>query len=83
MSDDCPECGAELEYDEVDIGVGTMRGNPGCPECGWTPPRVDDGLDDDIRDASGRLVAPPQPEPAPRPAGPHTSNHDAREPVRE
>lgn len=36
MSDDrCPECGAELVWDEVDIGVGTERGNPGCPECLW------------------------------------------------
>lgn len=51
----CPECGAELEYDEVDIGVGTLRGNPGCPECYWTPPRVDDGLiDDDNTDDTPR-----------------------------
>lgn len=33
----CPRCGEPLEYDEVDIGVGTMRGNPGCPACFWTP----------------------------------------------
>lgn len=37
MNDKCPRCGTELEYDEVDIGVGTMKGNPGCPECHWTP----------------------------------------------
>lgn len=36
----CPECGAELEYDEVDIGVGVQRGNFYCPECGWEPPRL-------------------------------------------
>jgi len=36
-TDTCPKCGTELEYDEVDIGVGTLRGNPGCPECHWTP----------------------------------------------
>lgn len=35
--DTCPKCGAPLEYDEVDIGVGTIRGNPGCPDCHWTP----------------------------------------------
>jgi len=34
----CPNCGTPLEYDEVDIGVGTLRGNPGCPECHWVPP---------------------------------------------
>jgi hypothetical protein len=38
VADICPNCGAELEFDEVDIGVGTLRGNPGCPECHWTPP---------------------------------------------
>lgn len=40
--DICPRCGGELEYDEVDIGVGTMRGNPGCPDCGWMPNTHDD-----------------------------------------
>lgn len=38
----CPECGAELEFDEVDVGVGTIRGNPGCPECHWTPTTMND-----------------------------------------
>jgi ribosomal protein S27AE len=43
MSDEpCPKCGAELEYDEVDIGVGVQRGNYGCPECGWAPKRLDE-----------------------------------------
>jgi hypothetical protein len=37
-SERCPNCGGELEYDEVDIGVGTLQGNPGCPSCHWTPP---------------------------------------------
>ena len=37
MTDVCPKCGGELEYEEVDIGVGTLRGNPGCPDCHWTP----------------------------------------------
>ena len=34
----CPNCGHQLEYDEVDIGVGTLRGNYWCPNCRWTPP---------------------------------------------
>ncbi len=34
---DCPRCGSELDFDEVDIGVGVLRGNPGCPSCHWTP----------------------------------------------
>lgn len=33
----CPECGCPLEFDEVDVGVGTIRGNPGCPNCHWVP----------------------------------------------
>jgi hypothetical protein len=37
--DICPECGALLEYDEVDIGVGTIRRNFSCPVCGWMPPQ--------------------------------------------
>lgn len=40
--DKCPRCGSTLEYDEVDVGVGTVRGNVGCPECLWTPDIVDD-----------------------------------------
>jgi ssDNA-binding Zn-finger/Zn-ribbon topoisomerase 1 len=35
--DVCPKCGADLIFDEIDIGVGIMRGNPGCPDCHWTP----------------------------------------------
>lgn len=31
----CPKCEEELDCDEVDIGVGTMRGNYRCPACGW------------------------------------------------
>lgn len=39
MSDDfrCPKCNEPLDYDEVDVGVGVIRGNWGCPECWWTP----------------------------------------------
>lgn len=35
--DKCPRCGEPLDFDEVDIGVGTLRGNPGCQACFWTP----------------------------------------------
>ncbi len=32
----CPNCGAELEQDTVDVGVGEMPIGPrGCPECHW------------------------------------------------
>jgi len=31
----CPKCGAVLNYDEVDIGVGTQQGNFRCDQCGW------------------------------------------------
>lgn len=37
MRDKCPRCGEKIEYDEVDIGVGTLRGNAGCQACHWTP----------------------------------------------
>lgn len=50
-SDVCPVCGGELEFDEVDIGIGTLRGRPGCPDCHWTPddnPR--ERLEDDGRE---------------------------------
>jgi len=31
----CPECNTSLNYDEVDIGVGTQQGNFRCDRCGW------------------------------------------------
>jgi hypothetical protein len=34
---ECVKCGSEMDYGEVDIGVGIMRGNYYCPDCGWTP----------------------------------------------
>jgi hypothetical protein len=37
LGDTCTRCGGQLDFDEVDVGVGTIRGNPGCPECHWTP----------------------------------------------
>ena len=37
MADDefCPRCKEPLDYDEVDVGVGVIRGNYGCPNCFW------------------------------------------------
>jgi hypothetical protein len=34
----CPKCNSELDYDEVDIGVGVLKGNYRCPNsnCDWT-----------------------------------------------
>ena len=32
----CPKCDEELNYDEVDIGVGLMKGNYHCDACGWS-----------------------------------------------
>ncbi len=51
--DKCPKCGEELEYDEVDIGIGIQRGNPGCPNCYWIPEEIQmndfkDDEEDDI-----------------------------------
>jgi hypothetical protein len=31
----CPDCGAECDRDEVDIGVGTQYGPWRCRECPW------------------------------------------------
>lgn len=36
-SDPCPECGEQLQFDEVDVGVGT---NPHCDNCYWYPGAV-------------------------------------------
>ena len=33
---ECPKCDSELSYDEVDIGVGLMKGDYHCDVCGWT-----------------------------------------------
>jgi hypothetical protein len=32
----CSQCGGELHWDEVNIGVGIMTGPKGCPACGWS-----------------------------------------------
>jgi hypothetical protein len=47
-----------LEYDEVDIGVGTMRGNPGCPDCHWThaPPRELPDEDDAVSQSDEKVA---------------------------
>lgn len=37
----CPICKEELNYDEVEIGVGTQTGNFRCDYCGWNPDRDD------------------------------------------
>lgn len=37
ITDPCPECGSQLEFDEVDVGVGVLRGNERCDECHWYP----------------------------------------------
>lgn len=40
IEDPCPECRSQLSFDEVDIGVGTLRGNPHCDVCYWSPDAV-------------------------------------------
>ena len=40
--ENCPRCGEKLEYDEVDVGVGVIRANPGCFNCFWTPDIIDE-----------------------------------------
>jgi len=45
MTDDemcCPICNKPLNYDEVDIGVGTQTGNYRCDCCGWCPDKDDE-----------------------------------------
>lgn len=38
IMDKCPRCGiGEIECDEVDVGVGVIKGNCGCQNCYWTP----------------------------------------------
>jgi transcription elongation factor Elf1 len=44
LIDKCPNCGEELTYDEVDIGVGVQRGNYRCDNCGWNEPFMLDEL---------------------------------------
>lgn len=32
----CPKCNSECWRDSADIGVGTIYGPWGCPNCGWS-----------------------------------------------
>ena len=43
----CPDCGAPLDWDEVDIGVGVQRGNYRCTECDWSDRVEEDPINDD------------------------------------
>jgi len=36
----CPKCNEFLDFDEVDIGVGSQRGNYRCPNCFWSDDMV-------------------------------------------
>ena len=48
----CPKCGCtELHRDEVDIGVGTIYGPWGCPECGWS-----EGSEYDLSDGKSAVL---------------------------
>lgn len=33
---DCPKCKGDCWQDSVDVGVGTIYGPWGCPDCGWS-----------------------------------------------
>ena len=41
----CPSCGNELDFDEVDVGVGVIRGDYHCNECHWS-----DRVEEDLRE---------------------------------
>jgi DnaJ-class molecular chaperone len=41
----CPACeGNGITREEVDIGVGTLKGPWRCDDCGWKEPEIDLGL---------------------------------------
>lgn len=46
----CPKYSFELVCEEVDIGVGTLRGNWYCNSCGWIPedelPEIKEAIED-------------------------------------
>lgn len=50
-SRECPTCDSELNYDEVDIGVGVQTGNYRCDNCGWTPEQEDAYLGSLVEDS--------------------------------
>jgi C4-type Zn-finger protein len=43
----CPICDHEMDYDEVDIGVGTMKTNYHCDYCGYIPKETLDKIFED------------------------------------
>lgn len=51
----CPKCNAECWRDEVDIGVGTIYGPYGCPECGWSEDAEYDRSSGDGNKAEAKL----------------------------
>ena len=63
---ECPKCGGECFRDEVDVGVGTIYGPYGCPECSWSESPEYDGSEgeslkqkehpDWIVDAQGGMI---------------------------
>lgn len=36
VEETCPECGGSIMREEVDVGVGTLRGPACCERCGWS-----------------------------------------------
>lgn len=46
----CPKCESELNFEEIDIGVGTLTGNYRCDNCGWTPESELPEIKEAIRD---------------------------------
>ena|SRR3972149_3035849 len=50
----CPKCDYILSYEEVDIGVGTQRGNYHCDNCGWNEEDLIKGWE--IRNESGEII---------------------------
>jgi hypothetical protein len=54
----CPDCGAVLECDEVDIGVGIQRGNWHCMCCMWNPETDGFPVGDPFAKATERTIEP-------------------------
>ena len=40
----CPICNNECDFDEIDIGIGTQKGNYHCDHCGWVEKETLDKL---------------------------------------
>lgn len=59
----CPKCGSECQRDEADIGVGTMYGPWGCPNCAWSEaPEYDNSIDLHIDQYGGFTPSTPHAE---------------------